>query len=71
MGKETFLIMVPRFRGYRRISITMPSRILKKIDDLAEEVDLSRSEVITDLCEYCLNNEELIDEIYPEEEGDF
>lgn len=59
-----------RFRGYKRISITIPSRTLRGIEDLAKEVDLSRSEVIADLCEYCLEEEKVIDEIYPYEEGD-
>lgn len=60
--------MTPRFRGYKSVSITMPSHVLKRIDDLVGEVQLSRSEVITHLCEYCLDDEEIIDEIYPYEE---
>ena len=60
--------MTLRFRGYKSVSITLPSHVLKRIDDLAEEVQLSRSEVITHLCEYCLDDEEIIDEIYPYEE---
>lgn len=60
--------MKPRYRGYRRISITMPARILRRINNLARDVELSRSEVITDLCTYCLDDEEIIDEIYPYEE---
>lgn len=62
--------MCPRLRGYSRVSITMPSRILKKIDDLAEDVGLSRSEVISNLCEYCLGDEKIIDELYPYEENE-
>lgn len=57
-----------RYRGYRRVSITMPTRVLRRIDKLTREVELSRSEVITNLCEFCLDNEEVIDEIYPYEE---
>ena len=57
-----------RYRGYRRISITMPTRVLRRINKLAREVELSRSEVITDLCKFCLDDEEVIDEIYPYEE---
>lgn len=58
-----------RIRGYRRVTITMPSRILRRINSLADDVEISRSEVITDLCEYCLDRpEEVIDEIYPYEE---
>lgn len=59
-----------RYRGYRRVSITMPARVLRRINNLAREVELSRSEVITDLCEYCLDDEEIINEIYPYEEED-
>jgi len=63
--------MSRRLRGYRSVSITMPSRVLYKIDQLAEETELSRSEVITDLCMYCLDDDEIINEIYPyEEEGE-
>ena len=57
-----------RYRGYKRVSITMPSRIVRRIDKLADEVELSRSEVIADLCRYCLEDQEVIDEIYPYEE---
>jgi len=46
----------------------MPTRVLRRIDKLAKEVELSRSEVITNLCEFCLDDEEVIDEIYPYEE---
>lgn len=46
----------------------MPSRVLHRIDKLAEETELSRSEVITDLCMYCLDDDEIINEIYPFEE---
>jgi metal-responsive CopG/Arc/MetJ family transcriptional regulator len=62
--------MSPRLRGYSRVSITMLSRILKGIDNLADEVELSRSEVISDLCEHCLRDEKIIDKIYPYEEED-
>jgi len=62
--------MSHRFRGYTRVSITIPSRILKRIDDLADETELSRSEIITHLCEYCLGHEDIIDELYPYEEDE-
>ena len=48
----------------------MPARVLRRIDNLTRDVELSRSEVIADLCNYCLNDEEIVDEIYPYEEGD-
>jgi metal-responsive CopG/Arc/MetJ family transcriptional regulator len=57
-----------RYRGYRRVSITMPTRVLRRINKLAREVELSRSEVITDLCEFCLDDDEVIDKIYPYED---
>jgi metal-responsive CopG/Arc/MetJ family transcriptional regulator len=63
-----FGYMSRRLKGYGRVSITLPTRVLRNIDDLADEVGLSRSEVIADLCEYCLDNKEIIDEIYPFEE---
>ena len=62
--------MSPRYRGYRRVSITMPTRVLRRINNLARDVELSRSEVITELCLHCLNDEGIIDEIYPYEEED-
>ena len=57
-----------RYKGYKRISITIPTRTLKRIDKLSEEVELARSEVIKDLCEFCLNDRDFIDIIYPHEE---
>jgi len=60
--------MSRRLRGYRSVSITMPSRVLHRIDKLAKETELSRSEVITDLCMYCLDDDDIINEIYPFEE---
>jgi len=60
--------MSRRLRGYRSVSITMPSRVLYKVDQLVEETGLSRSEVITDLCMYCLGDDDIVNEIYPYEE---
>jgi metal-responsive CopG/Arc/MetJ family transcriptional regulator len=57
-----------RYRGYKQISITMPARTLRRIDKLSDEVELSRSEVVAELCDYCLNDDDIIDEIFPYEE---
>jgi hypothetical protein len=43
----------------------MPARVLRRIEDLATEVELPRSEVVSELCDYCLHNKEIIDEIFP------
>jgi metal-responsive CopG/Arc/MetJ family transcriptional regulator len=60
--------VMSRYKGYKRISITIPAWTLRKIDKLADEVALSRSEVIAELCKYCLNDPDIIDDIYPYEE---
>jgi len=52
------------------LSIDLPRWIIEDIDDLADETGLSRSEVIKMFLEYVLKNEEIIDEIFPEEEED-
>jgi metal-responsive CopG/Arc/MetJ family transcriptional regulator len=53
-----------RKRGWRRVKIivTLPDGLVDELDDLAEDVDASRSDVIEDLLNYALEH---IDEIYP------
>lgn len=65
MQKNIHLI---RKKRYFKTLVTLPVSLIERLDDLAEEVGLSRGEVISDICRYVLDDEELIDEIYPYEE---
>ena len=50
------------------LTIDLPRWMKEDIDDLADETGLSRSEVIKMFLEYVLKDEEIINEIFPEEE---
>lgn len=51
-----------------RMSISLSEWIVEEIENLAEEVEASKSEVIEDILSYVLENEELLNEIFPYEE---
>jgi len=53
-----------------RTTVDLPEDLIKDLDGLAEETSMSRSDVIADLLDYCLADEKIIDEIYPEEEDE-
>ena len=53
-----------------KVSITLPKRIVQAVDGVADEVEISRSEVIADILERVISNEDLLNEIYPSDEGD-
>lgn len=46
----------------------LPKWVVDELDRLAEETDTSIDEVLKEILEFVLNDEELIDEIFPEEE---
>lgn len=52
-----------------KISITLPQWIIEDVDELSADVGITRSEVIADILRHVLRDEELLDEIYPFEEG--
>lgn len=52
----------------KKITADVPNWIATELDILAEDAELTRSEVIKDILEYVLNDEERIDEIFPPEE---
>jgi len=52
------------------ITIDLPKWMIEDIDDLADEIGISRSEVIKMFLEHVLNDEEIIDEVFPEEKDD-
>lgn len=63
--------MPRRSQKIRKIGISMPQSLVSSIDSLADEVGLSRSEIITDVMEYVFSKPTIVDEIYPvEEEGE-
>jgi metal-responsive CopG/Arc/MetJ family transcriptional regulator len=54
-----------------KVTITLPRWLLEEIDQVVDEAETFRSEVIAMLCEYCFDHEEIIEELFPlEEEGE-
>jgi metal-responsive CopG/Arc/MetJ family transcriptional regulator len=53
-----------------KITITVPEEIVEKLDELAEEFEgyVSRSEIVTTILEGALEDEDFIDELFPEED---
>ena len=64
--------MPKRLSGKRtQVTITLPAYLLKDVDELAEETELNRSDIIEVLLDHCFDNPEIIDELFPyEEEGE-
>lgn len=52
-----------------KISITLPQWIIEDVDELSADVGITRSEVIADILRHVLRDEELLNDIYPCEEG--
>jgi len=60
-------------RSLKRVGIntTVPKYLLDAIDELANECDTTRSNVVEALLTYCIEHHEIIDELFPyEEEGE-
>jgi len=51
-----------------RIIANLPKWVVDELDSLADETETSRGEVLKEILEHVLNDEELVDEIFPEEE---
>jgi len=47
------------------VTITLPKYLLEAIDGLAEVLERTRSAVIETFAEYCLDNENVVDELFP------
>ncbi|MFQ6064579.1 MAG: hypothetical protein ACE5L6_03805 [Candidatus Bathyarchaeia archaeon] len=52
------------------VTITLPKYLLQSINGLAEAVEKTRSEVIKAFAEYCLDHEDIIDELFPRKKED-
>jgi metal-responsive CopG/Arc/MetJ family transcriptional regulator len=54
----------------QKVTITLPEYVVEDIDDLSEEVGITRSEVICDILRAVLKDKEILNEIFPfEDEG--
>ena len=53
-----------------KITLTVPQEIVDKLDDLADEFDeyVSRSELVSTILEDVLEDDDRIEEIFPEDE---
>lgn len=49
------------------VTIRLPEDLVAAIDDLAEEADTSRTEIMEEILSYVMAKEDLVDEIFPEE----
>jgi metal-responsive CopG/Arc/MetJ family transcriptional regulator len=60
---------MPRMARIKRMKalITLPDELVDELDELAEEADCSRGEVVEALLGYCFEHQEIIDEVFPEE----
>lgn len=65
---------MPKRKSLKRmkVTITLRKHVLDAIDELAGMVETTRSDVLDSFADYCLKNEEIIDEIFPilEEEAE-
>ena len=65
---------MPRRKSFKRVkvTITLPKHLLDAIDELAGMAETTRSDVIDSFADYCLKNEEIVDELFPilEEEAE-
>ena len=52
------------------VKLSLPKNLLDKVDELAEDCDASRGEIIEDITKHVLKDEELIDEVFEDDEGD-
>jgi len=52
------------------LTLDLPKKLIKSLDDLGDELDLDSEDVAKDLIEHCLDNPSVLDEIYPEEDED-
>jgi hypothetical protein len=50
------------------IRAKLPKWVVDDLDRLADETETSVNEVLKEILEYVLNDEDLLDEIFPEEE---
>lgn len=53
-----------------KVTVTIPRWILESIDELAEEIEGSRSDVVIGLLTHCFQDDEIPDEVFPYEEED-
>jgi len=46
-------------------SISLPEDLISALDEIAEDSDCSRNEVIKEFLAYCVKDEEIVDEVFP------
>ena len=66
MGKRR----TARRPAYSKVTLTLPAEIVEQLDDFADEFDdyISRSELVTEILSYVMNDADLLDELFPVEE---
>ena len=51
-----------------RITANLPRWVVDELDGLVDDTGTSREEVLKEILEHVLNDEELVNEIFPQEE---
>ena len=52
-----------------KTTIVLPNETLEKLDDLADEIDINRSELMTDILgEVLTNRDDVIDDLYEDDD---
>jgi metal-responsive CopG/Arc/MetJ family transcriptional regulator len=52
------------------VKLSLPKYLLDKVDELAEDCDASRGEIVEDIAKHVLEDKELIDEVFEDDEED-
>jgi predicted transcriptional regulator len=58
-----------RSRKLSSVSVRLPDSLIEDLDSLAEECECSRTEIVESILDYVMGKEDLVDEIFPEEEA--
>lgn len=48
-----------------KVTVTIPRWMLEAIEEVAEDIEGSRSDVVVALLDHCFQDEEILDEVFP------
>lgn len=51
-----------------KVTVTIPRWILHAVDDVAGDIEGSRSDVVTELLAHCFQEDDILDEVFPYED---
>jgi metal-responsive CopG/Arc/MetJ family transcriptional regulator len=62
--------MSRRSRKLSKFSINLPTALAEDLDDLADEMETTRTDVIMEILMFVMENEDLVDLVFGEAEGE-